>query len=32
MPPKVLEQMYDHMLTDKGMEIFEKDWSEVKGE
>jgi transaldolase len=32
MPPKVFEQMYDHMLTDKGMEIFEKDWSEVKGE
>ena len=32
MPPKVFEQMYDHMLTDKGMEIFEKDWSQVKGE
>jgi transaldolase len=32
MPPKVFEQMYDHILTDKGMEIFEKDWSEVKGE
>jgi transaldolase len=32
MPPKVFEQMYDHMLTDKGMEIFKKDWSEVKGE
>ena len=29
MPPKVLEQMYDHILTDKGMEIFEKDWQEV---
>jgi len=29
MPPKILEQMYDHMLTDKGMEIFEKDWDEV---
>ena len=28
MPPKVLEQMYDHILTDKGMEIFEKDWKE----
>ena len=24
MPPKILEQMYDHILTDKGMEIFEK--------
>ena len=32
MPPKVFDQMYDHILTDKGMEIFEKDWSEVKGE
>jgi len=29
MPPKVLEQMYDHILTDKGMDIFEKDWQEV---
>ena len=25
MPPKVFEQMYDHILTDKGLEIFEKD-------
>jgi transaldolase len=30
MPPKVFDQMYDHILTDKGMEIFENDWSEVK--
>jgi len=30
MPPKVFEQMYDHILTDKGMEIFENDWSQVK--
>ena len=29
MPPKILEQMYDHILTDKGMEIFENDWSNV---
>ena len=29
MPPKVFEQMYDHILTDKGMEIFEKDWDDV---
>ena len=29
MPPKVFDQMYDHILTDKGMEIFEKDWQEV---
>lgn len=25
MPPSVFEQMYDHILTDKGMEIFEED-------
>ena len=29
MPPKILEQMYDHILTDKGMDIFEKDWEDV---
>lgn len=29
MPPKVFEQMYDHILTDRGMEIFEKDWDDV---
>jgi len=29
MPPKVLDQMYDHILTDRGMYIFEKDWDEV---
>ena len=30
MPPSVFDQMYDHILTDKGLEIFDKDWSEVK--
>ena len=30
MPPKVFEQMYDHILTDKGMDIFENDWKEVQ--
>ena len=29
MPPKVFDQMYDHILTDKGLEIFDKDWKEV---
>jgi len=29
MPPNVFEQMYDHILTEKGMEIFERDWAEV---
>ena len=24
-PPKVFDQMYDHILTDKGLEIFEND-------
>ena len=30
MPPKVFDQMYDHILTDKGMEIFDNDWKEVQ--
>ena len=30
MPPSVLEQMYDHILTDKGMEIFERDAENIK--
>ena len=30
MPPKIFEQMYDHILTDKGLEIFDKDWESVK--
>lgn len=29
MPPSVLEKMYDHVLTDQGMEIFEKDYQET---
>ena len=29
MPPKVFDQMYDHILTDKGMEIFDNDWKQV---
>jgi transaldolase len=29
MPPKVFDQMYDHILTDKGMEIFDNDWQKV---
>ena len=29
MLPKVFDQMYDHILTDKGMEIFENDWKGV---
>ena len=30
MPPKVIDQMYDHILTDQGMEIFDNDWKEVQ--
>jgi len=30
MPPKVFEQMYDHILTDKGLEIFEADATNIK--
>ena len=29
MPPKVFDQMYDHILTDKGLEIFDNDWKVV---
>ena len=32
MPPKVFDQMYDHILTDKGLEIFDQDWAAVKGD
>ena len=31
MPPKVFDQMYDHILTDKGLEIFDADWKAVQG-
>ena len=29
MPPKVFEQMYDHILTDKGLEIFDRDAAKI---
>ncbi len=32
MPPSVFDKMYDNMLTDKGMEIFEKDWASVQNQ
>ncbi len=31
MPPNVFDQMYDHILTDKGLEIFDADWKAVQG-
>jgi transaldolase len=30
MPPQIFEQMYDHILTDMGMAIFENDWKGVQ--
>tara|TARA_B100001094_G_scaffold161127_1_gene155845 strand:+ start:3561 stop:4262 length:702 start_codon:yes stop_codon:yes gene_type:complete len=30
MPPKIFEGMYNHILTDKGLEIFDKDYQESK--
>ena len=30
MPPSVFEDMYNHILTDKGLEIFDKDWKIVE--
>jgi transaldolase len=32
MPPKVFDQMYDHILTDKGLEIFDNDWKAVQNQ
>ena len=29
MPPSVFEKMYNHILTDKGLELFQKDWETV---
>ena len=30
-PPKVFWGMYKHVLTDQGLELFQKDWDSVKG-
>ena len=30
MPPSVFEKMYNHVLTDKGLDIFDKDWEAVQ--
>ena len=29
MPPSVFEKMYKHILTDKGLDLFQKDWDAV---
>ena len=31
MPPTVFEKMYNHILTDKGLELFQKDYEAVVG-
>ncbi len=31
MPPAVFEKMYNHILTDKGLELFQKDYDSVVG-
>ena len=30
MPPTVFEKMYNHVLTDKGLYLFDMDWAKVK--
>tara|TARA_B100000287_G_scaffold346267_1_gene333815 strand:+ start:358 stop:1017 length:660 start_codon:yes stop_codon:yes gene_type:complete len=30
MPPTVFAKMYNHVLTDKGLDQFDKDWSDVQ--
>ena len=30
MPPSVFEKMYNHVLTDKGLYLFDMDWAKVK--
>jgi len=32
MPPQVFWKMYDHILTDKGLELFQKDWDAANAE
>ena len=29
MPPSIFEKMYSHILTDKGLDLFQKDWETV---
>ena len=30
LPPKIFWQMYDHVLTAKGLDMFDHDWKEVQ--
>ena len=29
-PPSIFDKMYNHILTEKGMQLFEEDWESVK--
>ena len=29
-PPSIFDKMYNHVLTEKGMQLFEEDWESVK--
>ena len=31
LPPKVFEGMYNHILTEKGLQLFDEDWAQVTG-
>ena len=31
MPPSVFEKMYNHILTEKGLELFDADWKSFHG-
>ena len=30
MPPAVFDKMYNHVLTDKGLQLFDEDWKSVQ--
>ena len=31
MPPSIFDKMYNHILTDKGVELFQNDWNSING-
>ena len=32
MPPSIFDKMYNHILTDKGLELFQNDWNSINRE
>ena len=30
MPPSIFDKMYNHILTDKGLQLFQDDWNSIK--